>query len=44
VEFATLQWVDGFNHRWILEPSGDRPPAEAEATYHRHTEPTALAA
>jgi len=44
VEFATLEWVDGFDHRRILEPIGDRPPAEAEATYYRHTEPTALAA
>ena len=31
VEFATLEWVDWFNNRRILEPIGDRPPAEAEA-------------
>jgi len=30
VEFATLEWVEWFNHRRILEPIGDRPPAEAE--------------
>ena len=44
VEFATLDWVDWFNHRRILEPIGNRPPAEAEAAYYRQTEHTALAA
>ena len=44
VEFATLDWVDWFNHRRILEPIGNRPPAEAEAAYCRHGEHTALAA
>ena len=28
VEFATLDWVDWFNHRRLLEPIGDMPPAE----------------
>ena len=32
VEFATLEWVDWFNHRRLLEPIGNIPPAEAEAT------------
>ena len=27
VEFATLEWVDWFNNRRILEPIGDRPRA-----------------
>ena len=31
VEFATLEWVDGFNNRRLLEPIGNIPPAEAEA-------------
>jgi putative transposase len=31
VEFATLDWVDWFNHRRLLEPIGDMPPAEYEA-------------
>ena len=44
VEFATLEWVDWFNNRRILEPIGDRPPAKAEAAYYRQTEHTALAA
>jgi transposase InsO family protein len=34
VEFATLEWVDWFNHRRLLEPIGYVPPAEAEATYY----------
>jgi putative transposase len=34
VEFATLEWVDWFNHRRLLEPIGDVPPAEHEARYH----------
>ena len=44
VEFATLDWVDWFNHRRILGPIGNRPPAEAEAAYYRQTEHTALVA
>ena len=31
VEWATLEWVDWFNNRRILEPIGNMPPAEAEA-------------
>ncbi len=34
VEFATLKWVDWFNHRRILEPIGNIPPAEAEENYY----------
>ena len=34
VEFATLDWVDWFNHRRLLEPLGDMPPAEYETRYH----------
>ena len=44
VESATLDWVYWLNHRRILEPIGNRPPAEAETAYHRRTERTALAA
>jgi putative transposase len=33
VEFATLQWVDWFNNRRLLEPIGNIPPAEAEEHY-----------
>jgi putative transposase len=31
VEMATLEWVDWFNHRRLLAPIGNVPPAEAEA-------------
>lgn len=30
VEYATLEWVDWFNNRRLLEPIGNIPPAEAE--------------
>jgi transposase InsO family protein len=35
VEYATLEWVDWFNHRRLLEPIGDVPPVEFEAAYWR---------
>lgn len=35
VEFATLEWVDWFNHRRLLEPIGNIPPAEFEMAYYR---------
>jgi len=38
VEFATLDWVDWFNHRRLLEPIGYLPPAEYEARYHEQTQ------
>ena len=44
VEFATLEWVDWFNNRRLLEPIGNLPPAEAEATYYAQLEPTRIAA
>jgi len=34
VEFATLTWVDWFNHRRLLEPIGYVPPADFEARYY----------
>ena len=30
-----IAFVDWFNHRRILEPIGDIPPAEYEANYYR---------
>ena len=33
VEFATLEWIDWFNNRRLLEPIGDIPPAEYEMLY-----------
>jgi hypothetical protein len=34
VEYVTLEWVDWFNHRRLLEPIGNIPPAEAEEQYY----------
>jgi transposase InsO family protein len=44
VEYATLEWVDWFNHRRLLEPIGNVPPAEVELAYHRQQNESALAA
>ena len=44
VEFATLEWVDWFNNRRLLEPIGNVPPVEAEERYHARAEAPALAA
>lgn len=44
VEFATLEWVDWFNNRRILEPIGNIPPAEAEARFYLELETRAVAA
>jgi putative transposase len=44
VEFATLDWVDWFNNRRLLEPIGNIPPAEAEARYYAQLEASAMAA
>ena len=44
VEFATLEWVDWFNHRRLLEPIGYVPPAEAETAYHNALETADMAA
>jgi transposase InsO family protein len=43
VEFATLEWVDWFNHRRLLEPIGDIPPAEFEAMYYEDQEGPTMA-
>ena len=44
VEFATLDWVDWFNTRRLLEPIGNVPPAEAEECYYAQFEEPAPAA
>ena len=44
VELATLEWVDWFNNRRLLEPIGNISPAEAEARYYAQLEEPALAA
>ncbi len=44
VEYATLEWVDWFNNRRLLEPIGYVPPAEFEAEYYRQQSGLAIAA
>ncbi len=44
VEYATLEWVDWFNNRRLLEPIGNMPPAEAEAAYYASLEELKIAA
>ena len=44
VEMATLEWVDWFNTRRLLEPIGNIPPAEAEANYYAQINEPAMVA
>ncbi|WP_155617016.1 integrase core domain-containing protein, partial [Xanthomonas translucens] len=44
VEWATLNWVDWFNNRRLLEPIGNIPPAEAEANYDSYSHESAMSA
>ena len=44
VEYATLEWVDWFNHKRLLEPIGNVPPAEAEKRYYAMLKETPAAA
>jgi transposase InsO family protein len=44
VELVTLAWVDWFNHRRLLEPIGNIPPAEAETNYYAALEDRPIAA
>jgi putative transposase len=44
VEFATLDWVDWFNNRRLLEPIGNIPPVEYEQAYYRMAGAPAMAA
>jgi len=43
VEYATLEWVDWFNHCRLLESIGNIPPAEGEANYYAAKEALANA-
>jgi putative transposase len=43
VDCATLEWVDWFNHRRLLKPIGDIPPAELETAYYRQQQESAMA-
>lgn len=44
VEMQTLKWIDWYNHRRLLEPIGNIPPAEAEANFWRMNNSSAIAA
>lgn len=44
VEFATLEWIDWFNHRRLLAPIGNIPPAEAEERYYAMLDEQPMAA
>ena len=44
VEFATLEWVDWFNNRRLLEPIGNIPPVELEQEYYQSQENQAMVA
>ena len=44
VEYATLDWVDWFNNKRLLEPIGYLPPAEYEKMYNDKTEEPAATA
>ena len=44
VELATLERVDWFNHRRLLEPIGNIPPAKAEAQYSEKMQKRPVAA
>ena len=39
LEYATLEWVDWFNHRRLCSAIGYVPPAEYEANLYRRTVP-----
>jgi transposase InsO family protein len=42
VEFATLEWVDWFNNRRLLEPIGNIPPVELEQLYYERKETSTM--
>ena len=44
VEYATLEWIDWFNNKRLLEPIGNVPPAEAEKRYYAMLDETPVAA
>jgi putative transposase len=44
VEYATLEWVDWFNNRRLLEPIGNIPPVKPEPTYYAMEEAPVLVA
>ena len=43
VELVTLEWVDWFNNRRLLEPIGNIPPAKAEERHYAMLEQSDMA-
>ena len=43
VEYATLDYVDWFNHHRLHGELGMLPPAEFEAAYQQHSAPALVA-
>ena len=44
VDYATLEWVDRFNNRRLLEPIGNIPPTKAGANFYAALETEPMAA
>ena len=44
IEYATLEWVDWFNNRRLLEPIGNIPPVEVEQRFYAMLDDVPLAA
>jgi len=44
VEYATLEWVDWYNNRRLMQPIGNMPPAKKELAYSRQAGESAMAA
>jgi transposase InsO family protein len=44
VEFGTLEWIDWYNNRRLLEPIGNIPPAEFEQLHYDHQRAPAMVA
>ena len=44
VEYATLEWVDWFNHRRLLGPIGHVPPAELEKQHYQQQDGSGMVA
>jgi putative transposase len=44
VDCATLEWVDWFNLRRLLQPIGDILPAELKQSYYQQQQESAKAA
>ena len=44
LNFATLEWVDWWNRRRLLEPIGNIPPAKFEQLYYEQSHAPAMVA